>query len=134
MSLFVFEAGLQCLDLGGLDEGFIALYVDDDIAVDSRLLVGLKASVCAAFVVFSSHDGLSAKCENGIINALVVGGHEHIVHYTAHLFIDPLDDRLAAQYGQGLGWESCRSVSCWYYCYKLHFNVLYKCLFMHYAL
>ena len=94
--------------LRGLDEGFVALNIDDDVGRSADQVEGLADAVGAALVVGSRHDGLAAKRGDGIVDALVVGGDIHAVEDRSYLLIDALDDGLAAQDGERLAREARR--------------------------
>lgn len=92
----------------GLDEGFVALDIDDDVGRSADQVEGLADAVGAALVVGSRHDGLAAKRGDGIVDALVVGGDIDAVEDRSYLLIDALDDGVAAQDGERLAREARR--------------------------
>ena len=100
------EALLYGEKLGGVDERFVALYVDDDVELFSDAFVGFAYAVGAAAMVDARHDGLSSECFDGISDAFVVGCYDGFVQYTVHGAIDVLDDCASTQHGQRFGWKA----------------------------
>ena len=114
------EAVAEGVELLGLDEGFIALDVDDDIVGCGLFGVGFVYSVGAALVGCAGHDGFAAEGLDGGEDALVVGGDDDIVEDVFNLAVYALDDGLASEEGEGLGGETCGGVTGWDDAYVFH--------------
>ena len=104
------ETVLDGLYLPGGDERFIALHIDDHIVGPACSLdylpVGFLYAVCSAFVVRGCHHDLSAKSNNGIIDAVVVGGHYSHRHQRRNLLIDTLNNGFSTQLSEGFSGET----------------------------
>lgn len=130
----VLETGLDGLQLLWLNEWLITLYVHDDVEGTTDAFVSLLHTVGAAFVVHTRHHSLSAECQDGVVDALVIGSHDGFVQLAFHLTINPFNDCLAAEHSQRLGRETRGSVTGWNNSYESHvsnlFLVLNLCVYL----
>ncbi len=102
---------------GGVEEGLVALDVDKDVAFY------MGGDLCNAFgagaVVGAGHAGFATKGADGLEDAVVVGGDNHLVDGFCGFgaLVDPLNHGLTGEHYQWLAGETRRSVSRWYYHY-----------------
>jgi EAL domain-containing protein (putative c-di-GMP-specific phosphodiesterase class I) len=78
-------------------------------------------------VVRTCHDGTTAKGLDSLEDALVVSSHISLGQYGSSLFINALDNGLAAQHGQWFARKACRRVSGGYNSDKLHNFIYFAC-------
>ena len=107
----IVETAPERLELLAADEGLVALHVHHDVVLATLLAIGLPATVRSAPVVGRGHLDPTAEGTHGLIDPLVVRGDHGIVQHPGHLFVDPLDDGLAAQQGQRFAGKARRSVT-----------------------
>ena len=107
----VVEASLQGLDLFGMDEGLVALDIDDDIEALAHFLVGLLATIGPAPVLVGGEDRLAAKGLDGFQDACVVGRDAYGVERAADLLVHSLDHGFAQKIGQRLARKAGRGVA-----------------------
>ena len=98
----VIEEVHQRLHLRGLDEGLVALHVDDDIGRGAGFLHGLLYAVGAALMVCSGHDGTSSEGLDTLEDPVIIGSHVDLIEHALHLFVNSLDDSLSAENCQRL--------------------------------
>ena len=107
----IVEAAGDRLQLRGGDEGFVALYVDDDVGVAAQFVDGFPTAVGAAAVIGRGHDGTAAEGLHRIVDARIVGGDGCVGEHLRHLLPDMPDDRFAAEPCQRFARKPCRSVT-----------------------
>ena len=118
----------QRLDLFGLDEGFIALYIDDDgvgvvlFAPGRRRdrVIGLQTAVGTAGMVRTRHHDLSVKILHRIVDAIIVRRYQNGLQGLRSLVIDTPQNGLTAYVRQGFTREAGRTVTRRYDTYKFH--------------
>ena len=128
---FPVETSHEGLYLFGLDEGFVALYVDDYgvlvvlFAPGGRCdgLIRLQTSLCAACMVRTGHYYLAAESLYGVVDAVVVRGYYHGVQHFGRLFIYTADNGLAAYVRQRLARKAGGTVARGYDTYKFHITI-----------
>jgi len=105
------ERGDGSVDGGWVDERFIALDVDEDVACLMRRDFG--DAFGAGAVVAAGHAGFAAESANGVDDALVVGGDDDVMDGLGLLgsLVNALDHRLAGQRNERLAWEARGSVT-----------------------
>ena len=108
---WVVELAAKHLDLRGLDEGFVALHVDDNVGLRGDFLDGLLDAVGAAAVVRGSHHGTTAEAFHLAENTVVVGGDENLVDHGRNLLINALNHGFSAEQSQRFAREARRSVA-----------------------
>ena len=99
------QGGGQLADEVQGEEGLVALDVDHEVfRGQTQEARRFGQAVAARRVVGAGHDGLAAEGLDALPDARVVGGHIKAVQLLnlPGLFIDPLDQGLAADQRQGL--------------------------------
>ena len=93
------------------DEGFVALDIDHDVAVDA--FDDFRDAVGAGFMVFVAAEHLSAVGLDGLFDTVVVGYYIYLVEKSGGngRVVSAGDDRFAAQVGQHFALEARRIVS-----------------------
>src|SRR5574344_2277103 len=104
-----------------LDKRLVALNIDNDIISAAYFGISLIATVGATFMVYRSHDSLSAKSFNCIEYPFIVGSYTSIIEYAAHPIVYSFYNGLSTQHSQWLSRKARRSIACRYYSYKFHF-------------
>ena len=72
-------------------------------------------------MVGRGHDHLAAKGLNSLTDAVVVGGYPCLGQHLGHLTVDPLNNGLATQHGQGFARKTRRGVTGGDDCNEFHF-------------
>lgn len=95
----------------GIDEGLVALNVDEDIA--GFMCRHFGDALGAGAVVGASHSGFAPKGQYGVNNALIVGGDKNPVDRLRELglFVNALHHGLAGQVYQRFAWQTGGSVA-----------------------
>ena len=107
----VVELAAKFLDLRGLDEGFVALHVDDDVGLRADGRDGFLNAVGAAAMVRGSHHGASAEAFHFTENPLVVGSDKNFFDDLGNLSVNALNHGFSAEQGQWLAGEARRGVA-----------------------
>jgi hypothetical protein len=105
------ERGDGGVDGGWIDERFVALDVDEDVAFLVRGDFG--DSFGAGAVVGAGHAGFPTEGANGVDDALIVGGNDDVMDGLGLLgaLVDALDHRLASQRNKRLAGQARGSVT-----------------------
>ena len=121
----------QRLYLLGLNEGFIALDIDDDgVCVvlftprwGSDTIVSLQTAVGTAAMVCTRHDHFASERLYSIVDPLVVGSYYDGVQRFGCLFVHTADDGLAADLSQWFARKTRRCVTGRDDSYKFHISL-----------
>ena len=99
------------IDYGGVDQGLIALHVDDEVAVRA-LCSDLGEAIRPRRVVGTRHDSVAAVLLDGRTDTFVIRRHDDLVDALRPCcpLIDADDHRLPRDIAQGLPGQSCRCI------------------------
>ena len=114
----VFEEGFDGgVDGGGVEEGLVALDIDEDLACDVGGDFG--DALGASAMVGAGHASFAAEGCDGLDNAVVIGGDDDLIDRFGGLgaVVDALNHGLAGEHDQRLAGETRRTVPRWYYHY-----------------
>ena len=121
----VVEERLHRLQLAALNEGFVALHIDDDVGIGANFLGSLLYAVGATLMVGAGHHHASAKRLHSLLDAFVVGSHVSLVEHVGHLFIYSLNNGFSSQHSKGFARKARRSIARRNNAYKLHTIVVF---------
>jgi hypothetical protein len=106
-----FERRNQLRDGLRLDERFVALDVDDDLAVEIRRDFGNPIESGA--VLHARHADDPAEALHRLLDPGIIGGHDHRIHALRgrRAGVHVLDHRAAGDVGERFAWKACRLIA-----------------------